>query len=79
MKKTEKTVLYLLPLMVLCVFQGFAQTVITGTVKGSQGEILLGVSVKVKDGSAGISSDNDGKYSVAIPSLLLRINGKMGI
>ena len=63
----KKSVLCLL-FMMWSVFQGFAQTVISGTIRCSQGETLPGVGVRVKNGSVGISSENDGKYSITTPS-----------
>lgn len=64
----KKIVLYCLLFLTSSGFQGFAQSVVTGTVRGSRGETLPGVSVKLKDGSTGTSSDNDGKYSIQIPN-----------
>jgi len=40
---------------------------ITGTVKDSKGEPLVGVSVKLKDTKTGISTDVDGKFSITVP------------
>lgn len=43
---------------------GFAQSVITGTVKDEKGETLSGVTVIIKGSSKGTITDLDGKYSI---------------
>ncbi|WP_443944184.1 SusC/RagA family TonB-linked outer membrane protein [Pedobacter sp. AW1-32] len=43
---------------------GYAQLVISGTVKDSSGQPLPGVSVKVKGSNSGISTDNSGGFSL---------------
>lgn len=45
-----------------------AQVIVTGTVKSDKGEALTGVSVRIKNGSAGASTDNNGKYTITAPS-----------
>ena len=42
---------------------------ITGTVVDSKGQQLSGVSVKVKGGTTGSTTDGDGKYSIAVPNV----------
>jgi TonB-dependent starch-binding outer membrane protein SusC len=58
---------------VLCLFifmigsiSSFAQKSITGKIVDEKGEPLVGVTVLVKGTTDGISSDADGKYSVAV-------------
>jgi TonB-linked SusC/RagA family outer membrane protein len=41
---------------------------ITGTVVDSKGEQLIGVSVKVKGGTAATTSDVNGKFSITVPN-----------
>lgn len=43
------------------------QQQITGTVTSSQGAALPGVTVKVKDGNEGTTTDANGHYSISIP------------
>jgi len=46
----------------------FAQTVVSGLVKDSQGEPLIGVNIQIKGTGSGTTTDNTGKYSVTIPA-----------
>ncbi|MXV14981.1 SusC/RagA family TonB-linked outer membrane protein [Pedobacter sp. HMF7056] len=46
----------------------FAQTKrVTGTVKDRKGDALIGVSVKVKSSTTGVSTDVDGKFALDVP------------
>ncbi len=40
---------------------------VTGTVKGSEGDLLPGVSIVLKGTSAGTVSGNDGSYKISVP------------
>lgn len=59
-------------LLMMLLFAGFianAQTIkITGTVTDAKGDPLPGVSVKVKGTAVGVSTTNDGKYSITAPN-----------
>ncbi|MEX2233903.1 MAG: TonB-dependent receptor [Cyclobacteriaceae bacterium] len=46
----------------------FAQTTITGTVRGADQSPLPGVSIAVKGTTVGTISDTNGKYSIAVPA-----------
>lgn len=63
----KKILLCCVSLMILCVLEGFAQTIVTGTVKDSKGETLPGVSVKLKGTSIGASTNTSGNYSITVP------------
>lgn len=63
----KKILLCCVPLVMLCVLEGFAQTIITGTVKDSRDEILPGVSIKLKGTSIGASTNTSGNYSITVP------------
>lgn len=54
-------------LIMLCIIEGFAQTIITGTVKDSRGETLPGVSIKLNGTSIGATTNNLGNYSISVP------------
>lgn len=41
--------------------------VVTGTVKDSKGEIIPGVTVKLKDAATTAITDNEGKFSIKVP------------
>lgn len=57
----------LLIAVLLFTLTGFAQTVIKGTVKDSKGELLPGVSVRIKEAStAGTVTNANGAYSITI-------------
>lgn len=43
-----------------------AQTRVSGTVKDHTGAALPGVSIRVKGQSGGVSTDNDGKYTISV-------------
>lgn len=45
-----------------------AQTNVSGTVKDDQGEILTGVSVLVKGTKVSTTTNQDGKYQIAVPA-----------
>ena len=56
--------------LILLIFSmnAFAQVrTITGTVRAESGETLPGVSIKVKNSSAGTVTNADGKYSIQVP------------
>src|SRR3569832_824041 len=61
------------PLMALLLLQLFSLTVsaqklsVTGTVKDEKGISMPGVTVSVKGTSQGMSTDNNGKYSISVP------------
>ncbi|NDW08695.1 TonB-dependent receptor [Dysgonomonas sp. 520] len=56
-------------LLLFCAMSVFAQQkTITGTVRDSKGETLIGVSVAAKDATVGAISDIDGKYTISVPS-----------
>jgi len=59
----------LIPLIsfVLLVNMTFAQRIVTGTVTGTDGDAVPGVSVVVKGTSIGTMTDFEGKYSVSVP------------
>jgi iron complex outermembrane receptor protein len=59
----------LIPLIsfVLLVNMTFAQRIVTGTVTGTDGDAVPGVSVVVKGTSVGTMTDFEGKYSVSVP------------
>ena len=45
-----------------------AQTkTVTGLVTDNKGESIVGANIKIKDGSIGVSSDVDGKFSIQLP------------
>ncbi|MEK7253435.1 MAG: carboxypeptidase-like regulatory domain-containing protein, partial [Bacteroidota bacterium] len=46
----------------------FAQRTISGTVRGDDGEPLIGASVLVKGTSTGTITDVDGTYSLQVPA-----------
>lgn len=57
-------------LLLLC-FLNFlaaqAQHQVTGTVSDEKGEVLIGVTVQVKDTSTAVSTDQEGHYSIPVP------------
>ena len=56
-------------LVLACTFQSFAQTgKITGTVVDENGETMPGVSVYIKGQPKSITTDIDGKFSLALPA-----------
>lgn len=63
----KKILLCCVPLAILCVLEGFAQTIVTGTVKDSRGETLPGVSITLKGTSIGASTNTSGNYSITVP------------
>ncbi|MBT1700667.1 SusC/RagA family TonB-linked outer membrane protein [Fulvivirgaceae bacterium PWU4] len=46
----------------------YAQSTVSGTITDETGAALPGVSLLVKGTSTGTSTDNDGKYSISVPS-----------
>jgi TonB-linked SusC/RagA family outer membrane protein len=61
--------LRLIIVLMLCTTMVWAQSrTITGTVKSADdGEALIGVSIKVKDGMGGTLTDMDGKFEITVP------------
>lgn len=55
-------------LFLLCSGVGFAQSLVHGTVKDETGELLPGVSVKLKNTTTGTITDSRGQFSMKIPS-----------
>lgn len=51
-------------LLLCCSFTAFSQYKVTGTVKDAKGIALPGVSVKIKNTTAGAITNNEGKYSI---------------
>lgn len=45
-----------------------AQRTVVGTVKGDDGEALIGATVKVKGSNVGARTDIEGKYSIQVPA-----------
>jgi TonB-linked SusC/RagA family outer membrane protein len=65
-----KTGVFMLALLALNLCVGAAsaqQFTVTGVTSDESGELLAGVTVAVKGTSAGVMSDTDGKYSIAVP------------
>lgn len=50
------------------VFGALAAITVTGTVSDETGEPLIGVSVKAKSATLGVTTDIDGKYTITLPS-----------
>ncbi len=46
---------------------------VSGTVRDTKGELLVGVSVKVKDGQAVVNTDANGRYQISVPNSLSSI------
>jgi len=63
-----KRLLTTLWLMAAFVGLTYAQRTVTGTVKGDDGEALIGATVSVKGASAGARTDEQGKYRVDVPA-----------
>lgn len=59
--------LYCLLLVMMCSFEGYSQTIVTGSIKDSNGETLPGVSVMAKGTSVGVTSNSSGNYSITVP------------
>ncbi|MXV16007.1 SusC/RagA family TonB-linked outer membrane protein [Hufsiella ginkgonis] len=59
-------------LLIACLFSAIslavAQQTVTGTVKDSKGEVLLGVTIRVKGSTTGVSTGINGTYSISAPS-----------
>lgn len=62
----KKILLYSVSFLMLCAFEGFGQTIITGTVKDRSGETLPGVSVILKGTSIGTNTNTLGNYSITV-------------
>jgi TonB-linked SusC/RagA family outer membrane protein len=59
----------LLFLLLICSSGAFAQSIaVTGMVKDSHNETLIGVSVRIKGGGAGTATDVNGKYKITVKS-----------
>ncbi len=46
---------------------GYSQITVTGVVKSTKGELLVGVNVSIKHTNKGVNTDADGKFSLIIP------------
>jgi TonB-linked SusC/RagA family outer membrane protein len=59
----------LVPLFTLILFVSFsyAQNTVSGTVTGTDGDVIPGVSVLVKGTSVGTMTDAQGKYTITVP------------
>lgn len=64
MKRLLTTLVLLLSMAGLAL----AQRTVVGTVKGDDGEALIGASVRVKGATIGAVTDANGKYSVTVPA-----------
>jgi len=65
-----RVVFILFFLLNLSSLSAFAQTAVHGVVKDANGELLQGVTVKLKNASVATSTDAQGKYSIKLPNLL---------
>ena len=63
----KKFLFYCLLLVMTCAFEGYSQTMVTGSIKDSNGETLPGVSVMAKGTSVGVTSNSSGNYSITVP------------
>ncbi len=52
----------------LFILATYAQGTLTGTISGSDGDVLIGASVAIKGTSAGTVTDFDGNYSLEVPA-----------
>ena len=68
----KKALLYLLPLMFLCIFSGVAigqeKRTITGTVRDTAGFPIPGVSVGVKGTKTSSAADANGNFRISVPA-----------
>ncbi|MCC6462749.1 MAG: SusC/RagA family TonB-linked outer membrane protein [Saprospiraceae bacterium] len=64
MKRLQTTLILLFAIAGLAM----GQRTVVGTVKGDDGDALIGASVRVKGSNVGAVTDVDGKYSVAVPA-----------
>ncbi|HTN19682.1 MAG TPA: TonB-dependent receptor [Pelobium sp.] len=67
MSRTSKTTLLAMMSLILFVLNGMSQTIITGTVKSVKGEVLPGVSIRVKESKEATSTDINGVFSIHAP------------
>src|SRR5215831_217966 len=68
MKQKVHASLTLFTICLLLHFSTMAQNIISGSVKDSKGEPLIGVTVRLKeDASVGTTSDDAGKFSLKVP------------
>ena len=58
--------LFVLAVMMLCGPSAFAQNSVSGTVTDKEGEPLIGVSVREKGATKGVSTDLDGKFVINV-------------
>lgn len=63
-----KRLLTTLVLLLAIAGTALAQRTVVGTVKGDDGEALIGASIRVKGTSTGAVTDMNGKYSVLVPA-----------
>ena len=68
----KKALLYLLPLMFLCIYSGVAigqqKRTITGSVKDSSGNSIPGVSINLKGTKVTSAADAQGNYKISVPA-----------
>ncbi len=68
-KRISKLFNALLFLFILNISVVFSQNItINGVVRDDAGDILPGVTVRLKNTAAGISTDGDGKYTISVPN-----------
>ncbi len=70
MKAVKKPLLLYLLLMAALAFSTQAQTVLTGTIKGTDNESLIGASIFIKNTSIGTTADTNGNFSLPIDDKL---------
>jgi TonB-linked SusC/RagA family outer membrane protein len=63
-----KTQLLIFLLVLSTTWQAYSQTNITGIVKSTSGEPLIGANVVIKNTTKGVITDLNGKFSLTIPS-----------
>lgn len=67
----KKAIIYLLPLMFLCILSGVAigqqKRTITGNVRDSSGNTLPAVSINVKGAKTATTSDGQGNFKITVP------------
>jgi TonB-linked SusC/RagA family outer membrane protein len=62
-----RTVSFVLFLLLFLVMKGNAQRILQGTVRDSEGNMLVGATVKVKGTATGTTTDPAGKFSINAP------------
>ena len=64
----RKLVLMVMSLLLIGGGELFAQQKISGTVRDSNGEVVIGAGVFLKDSTTGTITDVDGKFSLSVPA-----------